>query len=154
MGENKMSSQEKIDPNVLLVQIQALRDQINRLQGFIAELTAARDNVIRSLDSIKALDIAGDNNVILPLDPQMNSLTMLKPVDTSHIIVHLGLNVYARLAVDDAVKILKEKESRLSRSISEATKQLRELVKLHEQYQALLQSIAISAQAQQRPAKT
>ncbi|MCE4598727.1 MAG: prefoldin subunit alpha [Desulfurococcales archaeon] len=142
--------QEKIDPNVLLMQIQAIRDQINRLQGFIAELATARESVVRSIDSVKALKRVGEDNIILPLDPQMNSFTMLKPVDADYVIVHLGLNVYARLPVNDAVKILEAKENRLSRSISEASKQLNELVKLHEQYQALLQSIALSAQTQRQ----
>jgi len=155
MGEDLMSrQQERIDPNVLLMQIQAIRDQINRIQGFIAELATARENVIRSIDSIKALNKTSDDNVILPLDPQMNSLTVLKPVDVDHVIVHLGLNVYARLSFSDAIKVLEAKENRLSKSISEATRQLNELVKLHDQYQTLLQSIALSAQAQQSRSKT
>lgn len=137
----------QIDPRALIAQVQALEAQINRIQGLIAELTTARDNVSRSRQSIEALAEA-EGPVIAPLDPSMNAMAVVEPKDRERFIVHMGLDIYAKLPRDKAVKILEEKEERLSKSISEATKQLKELTSMYEQYQALLQQLALAQQAQ------
>ena len=137
----------QIDPRALLAQIQALEAQINRMQSLLAELTAARDNVVRSRQSIEALSSAGEP-VIIPLDPNMNSMAVVEARDREKFIVHLGLEIYAKLPKDEAVKVLEAKEERLSKSISEATRQLKELTSMYEQYQALLQQLAAAQQAQ------
>ncbi len=137
----------QIDPRALLAQIQALEAQINRMQGLLAELTAARDNVVRSRQSIEALSSTGEP-VIIPLDPNMNSMAVVEARDRERFIVHLGLEIYAKLPKDEAVKVLEAKEERLSKSISEATRQLKELTSMYEQYQALLQQLAVAQQAQ------
>ena len=80
----------------------------------------------------------------------MNAIALVEARDRERFLVHLGMGIYARLPREKAVKILEEKEERVSRSISEATKQLKDLTSLYEQYQALLQQLALAQQAQAR----
>jgi len=139
----------QVDPRAIIAQMQAIEAQINRLQSFIAELTQARENVSRSMESIKALSGSG-GPVMVMLDPSMNSMAIVEVRDREKFIVHLGLDVYARLDKEKALEILDEKEARLSKSISEATKQLKDLTSLYEQYQAALQQISAQQAKQAR----
>ncbi|MCE4602859.1 MAG: prefoldin subunit alpha [Desulfurococcales archaeon] len=139
----------QVDPRALIAQVQAIEAQINKLQGILAELTATRDNIHRSKQSIEAI-ASTEEPVLAPLDPNMNAIALVEAKDRDRFLVHLGMGIYARLPREKALKILEEKEERVSRSISEATKQLKDLTSLYEQYQALLQQLALAQQAQAR----
>ena len=143
-----MAARQQVDLNTLLAQLQVIRDQIAKLQARIAELTALKDNVARARDSLKVIKENGGSVVMMPLDSQMNAIIKVAPVDTSKVLVHLGLDVYARLSIDEAIRILDEKESNILKTIGVLNKQLRDLVRLHEQYQAIISQAVARARAE------
>ncbi len=131
---------QQVDPTVLVAQMQAIREQANRVQAFIAQLTSMRDNVAKSREALEALK-KGVGSFIAYLDPGLNAAINVTDNSGGRVLVNIGFNIYAKVEIDKAIEILSERERILSRNIGEANRQLNELVKLHSQYQALLQSI-------------
>jgi len=131
---------QQVDPTVIVAQIQALREQANRVQAFIAQLSSMRDNVVKSKEALEALK-KGVESFIAYLDPGLNVAISVANNSGGTVFVNIGFNIYAKVGIDKAIEILSERERVLSRNIGEANKQLNELVNLHNQYQALLQSI-------------
>ncbi|MFN4045980.1 MAG: hypothetical protein ACK4H7_01395, partial [Acidilobaceae archaeon] len=68
----KQPKQQKVDVAALAAQVQVLRDQIEALQDYLRRLAQARDNVVRSIEGLKALKGAQES-FIVHLDPNMNA---------------------------------------------------------------------------------
>jgi len=65
-------------------------------------------------------------------------------------LVHLGLNVYARTSLEEALKVLEDRRARLDKAVEETRRAIGNLASLHDQYQALLQRVLAQAQARGR----
>ena len=137
---------------VILAQIRALEEQIKRLQETLKELVEAQQQVQAAIDSINAARESGDD-ILIPLDPGLNAIARARVEDKDKFIVHLGLDVYAKLPAEKALRVLEEKKEKIGKSISEVNKQLQELMSVYEQYRAYLQQLAI-AQAMAAQART
>jgi prefoldin alpha subunit len=140
---------QQVDPTALVAQIQAIREQANRVQAFIAQLASMRDNVVKSKEALEALR-KGVDSFIAYLDPGLNVAINVSNSSGGTVFFNIGFNIYAKVDIDKALEILAERERILSRNIGEANKQLNELVNLHNQYQALLQSIIEQQRREQR----
>ena len=147
MAEQAMQAQAAI-----LAQIRALEEQIKRLQETLKELVEAQQRVQAAIDSIKAARESGDD-IIIPLDPGLNAMAHARVKDKDKFIVHLGLDVYAKLPAEKALSVLEERKEKIGKSISEVNKQLKELMNVYEQYRAYLQQLAV-AQAMAAQART
>lgn len=141
----KQPRQQKVDVAALAAQVQVLRDQIEALQDYLRRLAQARDNVVRSIEGLKALKGAQES-FIVHLDPNMNAAIAVNLADRDHVIVHMGLNVYAKIGFDDAIKILEERRGKLEKAIDETKKAISGIATLHDQYQALLQRTLAEAE--------
>ena len=131
---------QQVDPAVIMAQMQAIREQANRVQAFIAQLASMRDNVAKSREALEALK-KGVDSFIAYLDPGLNVAINVADRSGGKVFVNIGFNIYAKVEIEKAIEILSERERILSRNIGEANRQLNELVKLHNQYQAILQSV-------------
>lgn len=127
-----------------------LREQIEALQAYLQQLIQVRDSVIKAMDSIRALNKV-EGSILVYLDPHMNVAITVNPLERDRMLVHLGLNVYAKLGVEEALKVLEERRARLDKAVEETRRTIGNLVNLHDQYQAALQRIlAQAAQARER----
>ncbi len=141
----KQPRQQKVDVAALAAQVQVLRDQIEALQDYLRGLVQARDNVVRSIEGLKALK-GSPESFIVHLDPNMNAAVTVNLVDREHVIVHMGLNVYAKMGFNEAIKMLEERRGKLEKAIEETRKAIGSIASLHDQYQALLQRTLAEAE--------
>ncbi|MDM7274545.1 MAG: prefoldin subunit alpha [Thermoprotei archaeon] len=141
----KQPRQQKVDVAALAAQVQVLRDQIEALQDYLGRLVQARDSVVRSIEGLKALKGAQES-FIVHLDPNMNAAVAVNLADRDRVIVHMGLNVYAKMGFEDAIKILEERRGKLEKAIEETRKAIGGIASLHDQYQALLQRTLAEAE--------
>ncbi len=144
MGEGIMSS--NIDPNTLLAQAQALRERMEQLQTAIASAEQTRVNVLRAVETIKALKT--DSDLLVPADPDFNALVKARPVDKENVVVRLGGDIYAKVPSEDAVKLLEEKARGIAKQIQLLTEELRQVAQALQTTEMLLQQIAMAMQAQ------
>ena len=144
-----MGEAQRVDPNVLIAQLQAIREQIVALQGYALQLSQARDSVSKARDSLDVIS-KGGGDVIMALDPNMNAVISVRPVERGKVTVHLGLNVFARTSVEEAARILDEKRERLDKALGEVRKNLRNLSTLQDRYQLLIQQLLAQQEAAER----
>lgn len=104
---------------------------------------------MKAIDSIKAVN-SFEGSILVYLDPHMNVAINVNPIERGRMLVHLGLNVYAKLSVDDALRILEDRRARLDKAVEDTRRTIGNLANLHDQYQALLQRILARAQARGR----
>jgi prefoldin alpha subunit len=126
-----------------------LKEQIDALQAYLQQLIQARDSVLRAMDSLKAVNNV-EGSVLVYLDPHMNVAIKVNPVEKDKMLVHLGLNVYARTSLEEALKVLEDRRARLDKAVEETRRAIGNLASLHDQYQALLQRVLAQAQARGR----
>ncbi len=126
-----------------------LREQIDALQVYLQQLIQARDSVVKAIDSLKAVN-STEGSIIVYLDPHMNVAITVNPVERDRMLVHLGLNVYAKVSLEEALRILEVRKARLDKAVEDTRKAIGNLASLHDQYQALLQKALAQAQARGR----
>ncbi len=146
MGERIMSQQVQVDAASLLSQAQALQDRIAALQSTIAQLEQARLNVLRSIDTLKALN---SDSMLVPSDPDYNALINVKPLEPEKVITKLGGNIYAKIPVEEAVKILEKRANTIEKQLQFLVREYEETAKALESIQALLQQLAVMSRQQQ-----
>ncbi len=127
----------------VLAQLRVIEDQIRRLQETLENLAEAQRQVQAAIDSINAARTGGDD-ILIPLDPGLNAMARGRVEEKERFIVHLGLDVYAKLPVEKALQVLEEKKEKIGKSISEVNKQLKELTAVYEQYRAYMQQLAMA----------
>jgi len=147
--EARGSREERVDVGALAAQIQLLREQIDALQAYLQQLVQVRDSVVKAIDSLKALGKV-EGYMLVYLDPHMNAAVSVTPLERDKTLVHLGLNVYAKLSVEEALKVLEERKARLDKAVEDTRRTIGNLASLHDQYQAALQRILAQAQARGR----
>ena len=126
-----------------------MREQIDALQAYLQQLVQVRDSVLKAMDSVKAVSSV-EGSILVYLDPHMNVAVRVDPVEKDRMLVHLGLNVYARMSLEEALKVLEDRRARLDKAVEETRKAIGNLASLHDQYQALLQRVLAQAQARGR----
>jgi prefoldin alpha subunit len=126
-----------------------LREQIDALQAYLQQLIQARDSVAKAIDSIKAVNNT-EGSIMVYLDPHMNVAIMVNPVERDKMLVHLGLNVYAKVGLEEALRILEDRRAKLDKAVEDTRRAIGNLASLHDQYQALLQKALAQAQARGR----
>ncbi|MCS7106789.1 MAG: prefoldin subunit alpha [Acidilobaceae archaeon] len=128
----------KVDVGAVAAQAQLIKEQIDVLQLYSQQLLQMRDSVLRAMGGIEALKVE-KKEMLIYLDPHLNVAGRFQATDEK-IMVLLGLNVYAKLTADEALKVLEERKSKLERAIDETRKRMDELAALYDRYQAVLQA--------------
>lgn len=116
----------------MVAQAELVRQQLDALQIYYQQLAQLRDNVIKSLAAIEATK-SGDE-VIVYLDPGMNAAMRFKPSEEK-VLIHIGLNIYAKLSREESAKILEERRAGLEKAMEDTAKRMRELKSLYDRYQ-------------------
>jgi len=140
-----LAKQQRVDIGALAAQIQLIKEQIDALQAYLQQLLQSRDSVVKAINSINTIRNV-EGNIMVYLDPHLNAAISAGITDRN-ILVHLGLNVYAKLSFDEAVSILEERRARLDKAIENTRSTIANLIALHDRYQSVLQSAISEAEA-------
>ncbi|MCX8196290.1 MAG: prefoldin subunit alpha, partial [Acidilobaceae archaeon] len=125
-----MSGKQKVDVGALAVQAQLIKEQMDVLQTYLQQLLQMRDSVLRGIGGVEALK-GGKKELLVYLDPHLNVAGRFEASEEK-VVVLLGLNVYAKLSAEDALKVLEERRERLERAIGETRKRVEELAALYD----------------------
>ncbi|BAA80069.2 prefoldin alpha subunit [Aeropyrum pernix K1] len=141
-------AQQMPSPEEIAAQLQMIRDQIAELQGVLAQLELRLRSVQAAKETVEKA--AGqDGETLFPGDPELNTILKARLLEPGKAIVHLGLNVYAKLDTAKATEILAKKEDALKRSLETLKQELDKLSRTHDQYLQLLQALTAGQAAQQ-----
>jgi len=128
----------------------AIKEELDGLRVVQAQLSDLLERVRRAKESIDAIVLSKDEKMLLPLEPGALVLSSMKPVDRENFIVNVGLNVYVKLGVNEAQKVLSKRESEILKRLEEVTQKVNELSQAYEQYQSILQTAVAQAQMEAR----
>ncbi|GBF09381.1 prefoldin subunit alpha [Aeropyrum pernix] len=143
-----MVAQQMPSPEEIAAQLQMIRDQIAELQSVLAQLEIRLRSVQAAKETVeKAAGQEGDT--LFPGDPELNTILKARLLEPGKAIVHLGLNVYAKLDTAKAAEILAKKEDALKRSLEMLRQELDKLSRTHDQYLQLLQALTAGQAVQQ-----
>ncbi|WP_165487970.1 prefoldin subunit alpha family protein [Aeropyrum pernix] len=141
-------AQQMPSPEEIAAQLQMIRDQIAELQSVLAQLEIRLRSVQAAKETVeKAAGQEGDT--LFPGDPELNTILKARLLEPGKAIVHLGLNVYAKLDTAKAAEILAKKEDALKRSLEMLRQELDKLSRTHDQYLQLLQALTAGQAVQQ-----
>lgn len=131
-----------VDVNAIYAQIQALAEEINRLQSVEAQLAMAIESVRRAKDSIDAFVTLGKGaEVLVPLDNQLNGYGRVSVADPDKFIVALGLGYYAEVDAAKALELLGSRERSLLDQLGRLRETLSEYTRLYNQYRQVLSAV-------------
>ena len=136
----------------LLAQASALRNNIDYLQRLANDVADALASLASAKEAINALkNMSGDT--LIAADKRGNLMLKLGSIDSSKVLVHLGLNYYAEVTSEKAEDILTKKEQELKAALERINNELAKNVQAYNEITSILQSIeeeARRAAAQQR----
>ena len=123
----------------LVAQLELIRAEAARLRDLLAQLNAEKSAITAAKESIDSILKASQGSpVLFPLSTSPVALIEATPVSKDKVIVHLGADVYAKMDVSEALKLLAEEEGEYTRAIQEVSQRLAELENLQAQYEAVI----------------
>lgn len=136
----------------LLAQASALKNNIDYLQRLANDVADALASIASAKEAINALkNMSGDT--LIAADKRGNLMLKLGSIDSSKVLVHLGLNYYAEVTSEKAEDILTKREQELKAALERINDELAKNVQAYNEITSILQSIeeeARRAAAQQR----
>lgn len=136
----------------LLAQASALKNNIDYLQRLANDVADALASLASAKEAINALkNMSGDT--LIAADKRGNLMLKLGSIDSSKVLVHLGLNYYAEVTSEKAEDILTKREQELKAALERINNELAKNVQAYNEITSILQSIeeeARRAAAQQR----
>jgi len=131
---------------VLLAQLQAVRDQLNQLQAYTAQM----EQMLASLRaSIQGAEAAEENaEVMAPLDPNMNAFIRAR-VASGRVAVGIGRGIYVALERDKALEVLRDREAKYVAVINRLKAEMERLAQAYAQLAQELERL--QQQSIQRP---
>ena len=136
----------------LLAQASVLRNNIDYLQRLANDVADALASIASAKEAINALkNMSGDT--LIAADKRGNLMLKLGSIDSSKVLVHLGLNYYAEVTSEKAEDILTKREQELKAALERINNELAKNVQAYNEITSILQSIeeeARRAAAQQR----
>jgi len=136
----------------LLAQASALRNNIDYLQRLANDVADALASIASAKEAINALkNTSGDT--LIAADKRGNLMLKVSPIDSSKVLVHLGLNYYAEVTSEKAEDILTKREQELRAALERINNELAKNVQAYNEITSILQSIeeeARRAAAQQK----
>ena len=136
-----MSGQQR-QPEVILAQLQAVRDQLGQLQAYLAQLEQMLASLRASMEGVENLEEGAE--VMAPLDPQMNAFFRAR-VASGRVTVGIGRGIYVTLDRDKALKVLRDREAKY---VSVINRIKAEIERLSQAYAQLAQELERLQQAQ------
>ncbi|MCG2888223.1 MAG: prefoldin subunit alpha [Sulfolobales archaeon] len=136
----------------LLAQASALRNNIDYLQRLANDVADALASIASAKEAINALkNMSGDT--LIAADKRGNLILKVGSIDSSKVLVHLGLNYYAEVTSEKAEDILTKREQELKAALERINNELAKNVQAYNEITSILQSIeeeARRAAAQQK----
>ena len=141
----RQPSQEQM-MQAYLAQMGVIRSQIEELQSYITQLEATIANLEAARESIKALK-SGREDLLVPGDPGGTVYLQVSPARRDSVLLHLGLNVYAYIPLDEAAKIVEERREKYKSMAERLRGELQKLVAQYREFERTL--AALQQQARQ-----
>jgi prefoldin alpha subunit len=124
----------------LLAQASALRNNIDYLQRLANDVADALASIASAKEAINALkNMSGDT--LIAADKRGNLMLKLGSIDSSKVLVHLGLNYYAEVTSEKAEDILTKREQELKAALERINNELAKNVQAYNEITSILQSI-------------
>ncbi|MCQ4344738.1 MAG: prefoldin subunit alpha [Sulfolobaceae archaeon] len=124
----------------LLAQASALKNNIDYLQRLANDVADALASIASAKEAINALkNVSGDT--LIAADKRGNLMLKLGSIDSSKVLVHLGLNYYAEVTSEKAEDILTKREQELKAALERINNELAKNVQAYDEITSILQSI-------------
>ena len=134
----------------LVAQLELIRAEAARLRDLLTQLNAEKAAITVAKESIDSILKAGQGSpVLFPLSTSPVALVEATPVSKDKVIVHLGADVYAKMDVSEALRLLTEEEGEYTRAIQEVSRRLAELENLQAQYEAVIRQAIEASRARE-----
>ncbi|MEM0340933.1 MAG: hypothetical protein QXN05_05445 [Acidilobaceae archaeon] len=143
MSSHLDSKRLEEDIRTLLLNIEVLRERIELMTNNLRKLVEEKESLERAIAGLKSMSEAGEQLTIF-LDPKYNAALTATSIEKGKALVFLGFNIYARLSIDQAVKVLEGRRAKIEKSIEAVSKTLSQLVSLYNNYSLLLQQLTAS----------
>ncbi|MCE4611128.1 MAG: prefoldin subunit alpha [Desulfurococcales archaeon] len=135
----RQPSQEQV-VQAYLAQMGVIRSQIEELQSYIAQIEATVANLEAARESIKALK-SGREDLLVPGDPGGTVYLQVSPTRRDSVLLHLGLNIYAYIPLDEAVKIVEERREKYRNMAEKLKSELQKLVAQYREFERVLAAL-------------
>ncbi|MCI4455449.1 MAG: prefoldin subunit alpha [Sulfolobus sp.] len=136
----------------LLAQASVLKNNIDYLQRLANDVADALASIASAKEAINALkNMSGDT--LIAADKRGNLMLKVSSIDSSKVLVHLGLNYYAEVTSEKAEDILTKREQELKAALERINNELAKNIQAYSEITSILQSIeeeARRAAAQQK----
>ncbi len=134
--------EQRIQPEVLLAQLQALRDRLNQLQAYGAQLEQLLASLRAAIAGVESL--SEETEIMTPLDPNMNAFARVK-VASSKVAVGIGRGIYVALNKENALELLRRRELEYMEAINKVKSEIEKLSKAYAQLAQELEALQQSA---------
>ncbi len=134
--------EQRIQPEVLLAQLQALRDRLNQLQAYGAQLEQLLASLRAAIAGVESL--SEESEIMTPLDPNMNAFARVK-VASSKVAVGIGRGIYVALDKENALELLRRRELEYTEAINKVKSEIEKLSKAYAQLAQELEALQQSA---------
>ena len=143
-----MSQTVKIDAATLLQHAANLERYIENLRQAIAIANEKLSKTREARESLKKTSSYDKNEFLVAVDGYGNAFVKTRVDAKAKPIVHLGIDVYAEMTVEEAEKILLEREHVYVREIQGLEKELDDKLEEYKRVQGILYALQQKAQAQ------
>ncbi len=129
-----------IDVNALLQQLRALEEYIAALQATIDRVNAALNVLYAGEKALEELR-NGDVDALVDLDGGgvVYGKARISGGSGAKVVVHLGLDVYAEMPVEKAIRVIREKQAETSKTLDAYRRELLNAVNTYQQLRAALE---------------
>ena len=138
MSSNERREVIAIPLDALIAELGEVRRYIDALQNQLNQITSELNEVNNSKNFISELKTSSIDEIVIPTDRRGYVLTRAKPIDRDKVIVHVGLEYYAKLPLEKAMEILINIEKDLRNTLTLIQRELNNATNYYQQLQALI----------------
>jgi len=138
LSSNERREVIAIPLDALIAELGEVRRYIDALQNQLNQITSELNEVNNSKNFISELKTSSIDEIVIPTDRRGYVLTRAKPIDRDKVIVHVGLEYYAKLPLEKAMEILINIEKDLRNTLTLIQRELNNATNYYQQLQALI----------------
>ena len=122
----------------VLAELGELRKYIEALQNQIDQVSSELEDIIASRNLISELKTTKPDELFMPSDRRGLVLIKAKPLSTDKVVVHVGVNYYAEMGLEEAMEVLSKIEKESKEVLAMLQRELNNAVNYYQQLQGLV----------------
>lgn len=135
------SGEQRRQAEVLLAQLQAVRDQLGQLQAYTSQLEQMLASIRAAIEGVESLEEG--STFMAPLDPNMNAIARAR-LESEKVAVGIGMGIFVALEREKALELLRNREAKY---VSVINRLKSEMERLSQAYAQLAQELERLQQA-------